>query len=78
MSWHGVLIEYLIGAGTVGRSQSEIITRLSRQVEREEIIGFLEALKSVGKVQRFEIGHKAAGRPRNMWRATTKIRDGHV
>lgn len=78
MSWHETLIGYLIEAGTVGRSQSEILTRLGHKVTRGEIMEFLEALKSVGKVQRFEIGHEAAGRPRNMWRATTKIRDGHV
>jgi hypothetical protein len=68
MDWQAKLTEWLINAGTVGRRQSELISRVSTKVDDREVLSFLNSLLAEGKVQKFILPGGVI-----QWRATTKI-----
>lgn len=68
MDWQARLVEFLINGGTVGRRQSELISRVSTKVDDREVLSFLNSLMSEGKVQKFILPGAVI-----QWRATRSI-----
>ena len=66
-----VIHAFLLPAGTAGRKQSEIFSRL-RQVPREDVLAELDTLWRQEMVQRFTVPQKI-GKPYVVWRATDKF-----
>lgn len=65
--WREELERFLIGQGTNGVKQTNVVTRVQNWVLGKEAVDYLETLRLEGKVQKFRVG-KAT-----IWRATSKI-----
>lgn len=74
IDWREDLIHYLVTAGTVGRTQMALTTRMRKHVTAEQIIAEMESLHEEGKVQKFSVPTPSGKGPSaTVWRATTKI-----
>lgn len=73
VDWQVLLVNYLIGGGTVGRSQTEVTFKLKNHVKVPEFMNYLEVLVAQEKVQKFRLPSR--GNKVTYWRATTKILD---
>lgn len=73
--WEEALVRYLVGGGTQGRRQSEIVTYFKNRALSAEIENELKALWVQFKVDRYTVPAKGprSGRPTTVWRATDKI-----
>lgn len=75
--WHYIqkLRRMLLGAGTVGLSQSDLNQRSRTKVfQVEHMLETLEEWKRRGWVQSFRV-RGPSGHPMMIWRATNKLRD---
>ena len=70
--WQGIIVKYLISAGTIGVLQAELQNRACRYVNGRTVNAYLHTLWAEGKVQHFELP-SARGLPGKWWRATTKM-----
>lgn len=77
--WHAVVDEMLLHAGLLGVKQVELTNRASenRRVKASEVIEYLDALRSEGKVQLF-IVTGTGGRNGRVWRATTRLAEDYA
>lgn len=73
IDWQAKIVRYLAAAGTVGRSQTEILRRVQHEAPVDMVVPFLEALLGFDKVQKFEVPIGKSNRNTIIWRATTKL-----
>lgn len=71
--WRYELQRFLIAGGTNGHMQTIILQRLQNWIGSDEIKAELEALLLDQKVQKFCPSNNGRGRPKTIWRATTKL-----
>lgn len=74
MPWQDAVDLFLINGGLSGKSQTELILRFKSSVDTEQLKAYIDALWIEGKIERFQVMHKSGqGKPRTVWRATTKM-----
>lgn len=77
-TWQEDLLEFLIGGGTLGRNQSDLLRRFQNRATAEMILNELEFRQIEKKIQKFSIPPPGKiGRPATVWRATTALVEEH-
>lgn len=73
-TWQEDLLEFLVGGGTVGRNQSDLLRRFQNRATADMILNELEFRHVEKKIQKFSIPPAGKiGRPTTVWRATTSL-----
>lgn len=72
--WRSLLVDLLVGAGTTGIKQRDIIHKLQAYADADTLIDELQSLRKQRKVQKFGLpSGPRGGRPATVWRATKLI-----